>query len=139
MDAVTLMELRRKARRQKPHEAPDIDTLKNACVRVFKSIGEVAETAKKSGIDTINGKIMVETGKNRDGSTRYGYKQYYAHVLVADIIAIGLHLEGKKAHDERTIVLLQGALGAKQKDGRMVMQLVDELEHMLEIAKATGV
>lgn len=121
----TLGELRDKARGVKDRPVPTKADVAAAVARITKAC-----EGKPRGVQ------LVETGKKRDGSSRYGNKQYAAQVIAGDTITLGDYLKKTGRHDDRTSVLYAGACGAKKNtDGtpRMVYQLVDELDHLLEV------
>lgn len=127
---VTMRELRQRACKRETPKLPDLDSLQSALGRIVEAIQGKPLTPQR---------VMV--GRFRDGSPRYGEKAYYANVAVRDAIAVGLFLESKQAHDSRTRVLYQGALGAKwgtDASPWYVQQRVDELYHMLQVAQSAG-
>jgi hypothetical protein len=126
----TIQELRARARNREKPKLPDVDSLKSA-------LGRIVEAIEGKPL----GKQQVVVGQFADGRKRYGYKQYYANVAVRDAIAVGMFLESKRAHDERTRALYDGALKAKWGGDAApwyVQQLVDELFHMLQVAQMAG-
>lgn len=126
LDSADIRELRRRARNRKPPELPDLDSLQAALGRIVEAI-----RGKPIGVQTVR---HHKTG-------RFGVKQYAAHVAVRDVLAVGLFLESKGAHDNRTQTLYDGALGAKWGEDHTphyVQQLVGELFHMLQVAAKAG-
>ena len=122
-------DLRRKARKRDLPKPPDVDSLRSALGRIIAAIhGKPV------------GEQRVIVGELPDGTTRYGFKRYSANVECLDVIAVGIFLDQKSAHDDRTRVLYCGASKAKWKPDRphYVLQLVDELVHMLELAQKAG-
>lgn len=126
-EVVTIEQLRHK---RTPPKLPDLDSLQSA-------LGRIVEAIQGKPI----GPQRVQVGRFRDGSARFGVREYAAHVAVRDALAVGLFLDSKRAHDESTRNLYDGALNAKWgQDGapHYIQQNVGDLFHMLQVAAMAG-
>jgi hypothetical protein len=129
LEEASIHDLRRRARKRELPKPPDVDSLRAALGRIVAAV---------HGKPTGEQRVIV--GEFPDGTKRYGFKRYSANVESLDVIAVGIFLDQQNAHDDRTRVLYRGASKAKWKPDKphYVLQLVDELIHLLETAQKAG-